>query len=197
MSATTLLASAQQGVDLIGPVGLDNSWQAHANQGFDSANFGIDWAAQTATCPQGKQSRYWKEHPKRGTPTVTIGFASADCAACPVRTQCLKHPTQPRQLNLRVQDHYHVLVAAHERQQTAEFRQKYKRRAGIEGTISQAVRAFDARRTRYIGQAKTHLQELAAAVGLNLARLADWFEPGFHSETVRVSPFGRLAPATG
>jgi len=30
--------------------------------------------------------------------------------------------------------------------------------AGVEGTISQAVRGFGLRRSRYVGQAKTHLK---------------------------------------
>src|SRR3712207_3636977 len=43
-------------IDLVGPVAKDGSWQAHAGQGFDIGNFSVDWAAQTVTCPQGKQS---------------------------------------------------------------------------------------------------------------------------------------------
>lgn len=58
--------------------------------------------------------------------------------------------------------------------QTQEFKQKYNQRAGIEGTVSQAVRRCDMRRTRYIGQAKTHLQNLATGAALNLARLFAW-----------------------
>jgi transposase len=41
----------------------------------------------------------------------------------------------------------------------------------VEGTISQAVRAFGLRRTRYIGLAKTHLQHVLTAIAFNLARL--------------------------
>ena len=53
------LTAAQQehAVTLVGPVGLDTSWQAHTPQGFDLACFTIDWAAQTVTCPQGQRSR--------------------------------------------------------------------------------------------------------------------------------------------
>ena len=49
-----------------------------------------------------------------------------------------------------------------------------KRRAGIEGTLSRAVRVKGLRRSRYVGHAKTHLQHLLTAAPTNLGRLADW-----------------------
>jgi hypothetical protein len=38
-----------------------------------------------------------------------------------------------------------------------EGRRLYAKRAGIEGTISQGVRSFGLRRSRYRGEAKAHL----------------------------------------
>src|SRR5205085_1834953 len=35
-------------IDLVGPIAPDNSWQAQAAQGFGTADFPIDWQAQTA-----------------------------------------------------------------------------------------------------------------------------------------------------
>ncbi len=69
---------------------------------------------------------------------------------------------------------------------------RYARRAGIEGTISQAVRAFGARRSRYAGIAKTHLQQVATAAAINLDRLAAWLA-GRPQETTRTSRFAALA----
>jgi len=51
-----------------------------------------------------------------------------------------------------------------------EFKENYARRAGVEGTISQAVGKFNMRRTRYFGLAKTHLQHIATACAINLSR---------------------------
>ena len=42
--------------------------------------------------------------------------------------------------------------------------------AGVEGTISQAVRRFDLRLTRYRGLEKTHLHNVATACAINLSR---------------------------
>ena len=52
---------------------------------------------------------------------------------------------------------YEALKEARARHASEEGQQLYARRAGIEGTISQGVRAFGLRRTRYRGQAKTHV----------------------------------------
>jgi transposase len=70
-----------------------------------------------------------------------------------------------------------------------------KKRAGIEGTISQATRSFDLRRSRYIGLAKTHLQHVATAAAINLTRLADWLMDNPTAQT-RLSSFAALAPVT-
>lgn len=46
-------------VTLVGPVLLDTSWQAKAEQGFAITNFTIDWPQQQVVCPAGKTSRLW------------------------------------------------------------------------------------------------------------------------------------------
>ncbi len=49
-----------------------------------------------------------------------------------------------------------ALQAAREREKTSVFKGQYVVRAGVEGTISQAVNKLDMRRSRYRGIAKTH-----------------------------------------
>ena len=44
---------------VLGSVNPDSSWQAKAHQGFEVADFKIDWDAHTATCPQGRPSTLW------------------------------------------------------------------------------------------------------------------------------------------
>lgn len=65
-------------------------------------------------------------------------------------------------------------------------------RAGVEGTISQGVRAFGLRQTRYRGLAKTHLQHIATAVAMNLDRIVAWLEEIPRAAT-RTSRFAALA----
>ena len=78
------------------------------------------------------------------------------------------------------------------RERTAEGRRLYTQRQGIESTLSQAVRAFGLRRTRYRGLAKTGLQHAATAAAINLDRIAAWFG-GRPIAPTRTSHFAALA----
>src|SRR5262249_14313052 len=87
---------------------------------------------------------------------------------CPVRAACTRAKTEPRTITIRTQAYYAALQAARHDQTTAAFKEHDALRAGIESTLSQGVRAFGIRRSRYIGLAKTHLQHILIAVGINL-----------------------------
>jgi transposase len=71
-------------------------------------------------------------------------------------------------------------------------RRLYAKRRGVEGTLSQAVRACGLRRARDRGLARTGLQNVATAAALNLDRLAAWFAERPLAPT-RVSRFAALA----
>src|SRR5262249_23770287 len=77
-------------------------------------------------------------------------------------------------------------------QSTEEWKAQYDKRAGIEGTLSQGVRAFGLRQCRYRGLPKTRLQHLAIAAAINIDRLAAWLDGRPHAKT-RVSRFAALA----
>jgi transposase len=74
---------------------------------------------------------------------------------------------------------------------TEEYRAEYARRAGVEGTISQGVRAFGLRSCRYVGEAKARLQHVATAAAIDPTRIgARLMERP--SERTRTTPFARL-----
>ena len=184
-------------VDLVGPVGGGGSWQAKAGQGFDVSCFAVDWDSQTLTCPQGKNSQNWRRRKEKyGHDYIEIRFSPADCQPCAHRSDCTRSKRGVRVVSLRPQIEYETLKAARERQKTDEFKSTYKKRSGIEGTISQGTRAFDLRRSRYIGLAKTRLQHLATAAAMNLTRVTTWFMDGKPKSSIRRSPFAALAPVT-
>lgn len=93
-----------------------------------------------------------------------------------------------------MQSQHEALQSARLRQQTDAFQEEYMKRAGVEGTISQAVQALTMRRSRYRGLAKTRLQHIATAAAMNLIRVIDWLNGRPHSPT-RQSRFARLVPA--
>jgi transposase len=194
--AGKLLVSSQAdyGVDLVGPLPGDSSWQALANEGFAFADFAIDWAAEQVTCPSGQTSYIWTPaRDRHGNDVIHVAFRRADCAQCPARPNCTRATASGRELTLRPREEHLAVQAARHRQTTSAFKEGYARRAGVEGTLSQAVHRAGLRRARYLGLAKTHLQHLATAAALNMLRLGAWFA-GTPLVTTRRSAFAALAP---
>jgi transposase len=191
--AETLVKSAQDyGVHIVGPVAADPSWQAREGTGFDKSQFLVDWDQQVVTCPMGKQSLSWHPHtyPQSGR-RWEVRFARKDCTPCPHRAQCTRAKKEPRIVGLQAREQYEALQAARQYQTTEAFKEHYAMRAGIESTLSQGVRAFDLRRSRYLGLAKTHLQHILIAVAMNLKRVMAWFT---HPQPTKpyVAPFTAL-----
>jgi transposase len=83
-----------------------------------------------------------------------------------------------------------ALLVARKREETDEFKDAYRHRAGIEGTHSQGVRAMGLRRSRYIGLPKTHLGHVTVAAAVNVIQLMSWLR-GEAPEQTRTSPFKR------
>jgi DDE family transposase len=180
---------------VIGPVADDPSWQARADAGFDKSHFAVDWDRQRVTCPAGKQSISWlpKTNPK-SVILVEARFSGRDCTPCPLRSCCTRSKHEPRIIGLQAREYHEALQAARKRQDTAEFRESYAARAGIEATHGQAVRRCALRRCRYIGLAKTHLQHLISAAAINLVRIANWVN-GIPTAQTRCSWFAALQKA--
>ena len=182
-------------VELVGPVRPDTSWQAKQQTGYDLSHFSIDWDAKSVTCPNGNTSRTWSlTTNKRGEQSIAIRFYKQDCATCSSRPLCTKAESGPRGLRLQPSRTLHEsLQSARHEQQSEQFQERYRPRAGIEGTISQATRSFELRRTRFLGFAKTRLQQLATATALNLSRLFHWWQ-GDSPESTRSSHLLNLQP---
>lgn len=183
----------EYGVEVIGPVAINGSWQAKEAQGFDNTHFLIDWEKQKVTCPQGNISKKWDvRQNKTDLDVVYARFDKKDCLACPVRSQCTRSAQSPRQILFHQQERHEAIQATRKRQTTKEFQDRYAKRAGIEGTISQGVRAFDLRVSRYLGREKTHLQHLLIATAMNIVRLFQWYVGDTPSHP-RISRFAALA----
>lgn len=85
-----------------------------------------------------------------------------------------------------------ALQAARQSPHSEALTDRYQKRAGIEGTISQAAYAKGGRRCRYRGLAKTDLQHVLTAGAINLNRVADWFSETPRAQTRRLR-FSALA----
>ena len=170
----------------------DTSWLHHTGEGYDIAAFTIDWENQTARCPQGQTSIRWTEfkEPIRNI-AIRIAFDPATCRSCPARDSCTRSKTGPRTLSLLSRPYHEAMQTLRQEQQTEAWKEVYAQRAGVEGLLSQGVRAFGLRCSRYIGHAKTHLQHVLTALAINIVRLDAWW-CGIPPAKTRQSRFAAL-----
>jgi len=192
-SLELLLTARARGISLLGPLRPDPSPQARTG-GYTVEAFRIDWDRQEVTCPQGRRSSRWLAVPPnrgRSRPGICVRFSPTTCAGCPVRERCTTAPYRGRQLTLNPRPIQEELTAARAEQASDAWRDRYKIRAGVEGTIAQATHATGARRTRYTGLAKTRLEHAIAATAINLIRLDAWWT-GQPLDRTRTSHLQRL-----
>jgi transposase len=195
VSAEHLVAARERhGIELIGPARPVQNWQTKEKDAFLITDFAVDWDRRLARCPEGRESTGWGEYRDRasGRPYVRANFSPADCQPCLARARCTR--SRSRQLKLHPRDQHEAITAARARLTNEAGQRLYAQRQGVEGTISQAVRAFGLRQTRYRGLAKTGLQSVATAAAINLDRLAAWLSSRPLAPT-RTSRFAALATA--
>jgi transposase len=192
-----LLVSSRRahGISLEGPVRGASSWQARAGHGYEQRHFTIDWERERVTCPQGKASVTWRvARAEDGSPRIQAVFSRTDCRACAARALCTPAKDARRSIYFHPREEHEALNAARARMSDPAWQERYHIRAGVEGTLSQGVRAFGLRRSRYIGLAKTGLQQVCVAVGMNVLRVVHWLDGQPRAKT-RVTRFAALAQA--
>jgi transposase len=193
---TELLVDSRTDYDVMlhGPVQVNRRWQANTPDAYQIDDFTIDWDAKRVICPNDKQSVYWSERKdkRNGNDLIYVLFAKNDCFACEQRARCNRSEKHPRAIAFKPKEKHEALQSARRAQQTPDWHDVYAKRSGIEGTLSQGIRAFGLRRSRYFGHTKTHFQNEAIAAAVNITRLAAWFDHKPRAKT-RVSRFAALA----
>ncbi|MFC8270338.1 IS1182 family transposase [Streptomyces cinereoruber] len=184
-------------VNLMGPILASTSWQTR-DGGFSQADFAVDWVNRQVTCPNGATSSRWiEDRSQEGAAVVRARFPTAACRPCKSREQCTRSNSKwdmGRRITLRPQAEYEAIQQARTQENTQEWKEQYAHRAGVEGTISQGVRAFGLRQCRYHGLAKTRLQHQLTAAAMNFHRLDDWWTDTPRART-RTSHLAALRPA--
>ena len=77
---------------------------------------------------------------------------------------------------MRRQEAHFALDAARQLEKTEAFKNEYAKRAGVEGVHAQGTRRMGLRRSRYIGEPRTHLQHVVTATAMDVCRLHDWLQ---------------------
>jgi hypothetical protein len=195
-SATALVEQAKHATEMIGPLQESTSWQAQAGEGYGLYDFEVDWHQQRVRCPQGHLSQRWAPFLDRhGTDKIEVRFPPKICQTCVARERCTTG-AKGRILKLLPQEAYDALEKRRKEQYTSAFQEEYALRAGVEGTISQAVRRTRMRRSPYRGERKTHLHHVLIAAGINVVRIIAHLQAQaqgkFSRPERRATPFARL-----
>lgn len=151
------------------PIDLVSPMRRPADPEVDKSAFELDLEAETATCPHGQTVRASSSTTDDdGRTSHKFTFDRAICLTCPLFERCVRSQTTGRTLTTSPYEAY--LRAARERQQTDEFKQRYRLRSRVEGKQAELV-AHGLRNTRYIGEGKRRLQRLYLGAAINLKRI--------------------------
>ncbi|MEU5431688.1 IS1182 family transposase [Streptomyces olivoreticuli] len=174
-SADLVTAAAKNNITMITPLLADHSPQAKAAEGFAKSDFRIDWRSRTVRCPEGSTSIGWHPVTQHQHDAIVVEFDRRTCRACPSQKRCTTSARGSRMLTLRPEEAHDTLTRARTEQKTRTWKDKYALRAGIEGTINQALDITGIRRARYRGPPKVRLQHAFSATAINIIRLnAHW-----------------------
>ena len=164
VSGEQMRIEQQAGGKLMGPM---LTLKAHPSevQGFVIATDGRE-----ATCPAGhrnesvrvcRQTRYGR------TSTYHRLVWHRCCRGCQRRQACVG---EREERFVMVRADYSLIRSRRAEQRTIEFRQQMHRRNAIEGTISELVRRYGLRHSRYRGKAKASLANWLIAAACNTNR---------------------------
>ena len=159
--------------------------------------FAIDWDRRRPPAPRAPPAATGAPCASSdGKDAIIVRFPAATCRACPARDKCTTATGTGRQLTLRPREIHEAVTAARAEQETGQWQDRYKARAGVEGLMHQATHVTGIRRARYLGLAKTRLEHLAAATAINVIRLDAWYS-GKPLDRTRTTHLQRidLAPA--
>src|ERR1035437_7099192 len=137
---------------------------------FPKTAFAIDLEVQTCICPAKEtgDARYHKAENDEAGQLRGFVFATATCAACSLRNQCVGGRFGR---TIQVHPQEALLQKARAFQKSPGFRPFKAARQAVEHRLARLVQ-LGIRQARYVGRAKTLFQLLMAATVANLTLLA-------------------------
>lgn len=148
------------GVEVISPAKVSAKESA-----ISLSDFHFSQTGKITSCPQGHVPVMAKHKKSR----FTAGFECSHCATCPMSQQC---PVKPGKKHYYLHYDERAMRVAKRRaiECSAEFKDKYRWRAGIEATMSEYDRTTGVKRLRVRGFAAVRFCAILKAIGVNLTR---------------------------
>lgn len=150
------------GVEIIAP-----TMGGPRGDSFGLADFSVDAAGDITACPAGHAPVSQKTKRVRHIACFSLEI----CNACPHRSQCPVQ-TGKKYAYLRINQKTRRIAERRRAEQTPEFIDKYRFRAGIEATMSEYNTRTGVKRLRYRGLKAVRFAAMLKAAGLNIFRAA-------------------------
>lgn len=172
-SGANILKAEEHGTNLKAPIGAKES-TTHLPLGDFTFE---ERREKVLACPRGEAPQ--RQEPTRQGKAMLAIFGAAQCGKCPLREQC---PTEQRGDDRVLKFTRSDVAVARRRaeQQTAEFKERYKIRSGIEATNSEIKRCHGFAKPRVRGRRRIALAMRFKVMALNVKRyvkhLAELFE---------------------
>lgn len=154
------LAKSAHGVDVISPA------MGTTGEGLSLGDFSLDASGLIIACPHGR-SPIGVCVKKR----ISAAFSLADCLACPQQAHCPVKPGK-KAAYLRYSQKEVRLARRRMHEQTTQFREKYRFRAGAEATMSELARRTGVKKLRVRGLKAVGYAAFMKVIGLNIRRAA-------------------------
>jgi transposase len=142
---------------------------------FAPEQFALNADGTELTCPGERTSTDRIRNPR--DTGWQFRFAAAGCTACPLRGQCLRHPSRNTGRTVAKSDYEAEYRAARAKAQTPEYAATRRVHPRIERKLADLVRWHGARRARYRGRVKVLVQMLLTAVAVNVKRVVHLLTP--------------------
>lgn len=167
-SDENVLESEARGVELIAPVPGKKPEEAEDGKqaGFEAADFEMHPETHTIErCPAGHAPEFSRYN--QDTQEGVAIFDAASCAACPMHTQC---PAGTSKTGDRIDygGKRGRIEARRKKQESEAFKTVYRKRSGIEGTMSALKRRCGLGRLRVRGKTAVYTSIVLKTAGYNM-----------------------------
>ena len=153
-------AKKEHGVDVISPV------MGRTRTGLSLDDFTLDASGKIVACPEGRNPVRVSNRKR-----FSAAFNAGDCRGCPQREHC-PVKSGKKAFYFRYSAKEVRLSRRRIQEQTAEFRDKYRFRAGVEATMSEYDRRTGVKKLRVRGLKAVGFAAVLKAVGVNIRRAA-------------------------
>jgi len=151
------------GVELVAPVKNGKSEKGAVSL----SQFEFSKTGHVLSCPQGHKPQISKKKKTR----FSQGFDCHSCAKCPLVNECPVSPGK-KFYYLRYEEKAMRVEKRRAIEQTSEFKDRYRWRAGVEATMSELDRRTGVKRLRVRGFKAVRFSATLKAIGVNILRAA-------------------------